>query len=314
MALEGEGIGIFVCDNASSDDSMSRLRDWGAHGLPGINLQRVASGRPAYAFVDLSVLSPSERNVSGGRNESASSITLIQNGRNGGFAAGNNVGVRHALAQGFEYFWLLNNDTVVEPDALKWLLARMSADPTIGICGSTLIYFALRDRIQAWAGAKFLVLKGRGVPLGEGHLRTDPIDRDAVERQMRYVIGASMFVRRAFIEEVGLMQEDYFLYSEEIDWATRGRAKFRLGYAPESVVYHKVGASIGTNDFGESSALSDYYLTRSRVKFCWRHSRVSMPFVVFDISRSILRRVGKRQWARAGLLIRALIQRPLPNT
>jgi GT2 family glycosyltransferase len=124
------------------------------------------------------------------------------------------------------------------------------------------------------------------------------------------VNGASMFVSRAFLTEVGLMKEDYFLYWEEIEWAMRADGRFKLGYAPKSIVYHKVGASIGTKDEGESSPISDYYMHRNQIWFCWEYSKISLPFVIFTVARAAVRylRAGKRP--RAAILMRALLNRP----
>ena len=115
-----------------------------------------------------------------------------------------------------------------------------------------------------------------------------------------------MFVRREFIAAVGFMAEDYFLYWEELDWATRGRPAFTLGYAAKSLVYHKVGASIGTSDSGAGSPLSEYYMARGRLKYCLRYSRISVPFVLLESGRSILRWMARSDWARAWNLARAV--------
>ena len=308
--LDDDDFGILVCDNASSDNSVSRLRAWGQEGLRQLNARLAGEGRRPFDFADhagaaLPVPEQGAPPLAGLRR-----IALIQTGANGGYAAGNNAGLRHALAAGFEHFWILNNDTEVEPDALFWLRERMAGDARIGICGSTLVYFSRRDLVQSWGGSHFLRLKGRGVTLGPGVSRSAPIDQAAVEAALSYVNGASMFVSRSFLEHIGLMQEDYFLYWEEMDWAARASGQFKLGYASRSVVYHKVGASIGTNDFGDRSALSDYYMARSRLKFCWRFSRISVPFVIFDIARRGWRWARRGEWRRAALLLRAIVGLP----
>jgi hypothetical protein len=90
----------------------------------------------------------------------------------------------------------------------------------------------------------------------------------------------------------------------------RAGRRFRLGYAERSVVYHKVGSSIGTSDVGESSPLSDYYMTRNQLKFCWQYSKISIPFVLLNIARSIGRYVARRKFFRAAILVRALAGLP----
>jgi len=306
---ETDPISIFVCDNASGDESVARIRQWASDRLPAANARRVASNRAPLRFRDLADAATTGREPvrdDGGLNV----LTLIQTGANLGFAGGNNVGLRYALAEGFDYAWLLNNDTEIEPDAITWLYRRLQQDAGIGMVGSTLIYFDRRDLIQNLGGVEFITAKGRGVGIGEHRPVTDPVDAEDVEKRLGYIAGASMFISRAFLEQVGLMEESYFLYYEEIDWAARARGKFRLGYAPKSVVYHKVGASIGTNDFGDRSPLSDYYLARNRLRFCLRYSRASVPFVLFDVSRAALRWAMRGKVDRATLLGRAIIGLP----
>jgi len=308
--LNTTDIGIFVCDNASSDDSIERIRSWLQTGLEPLNAARRQFDQPAFAPIDLSD-SPTDGNgdfilPDNGRNR----ITLIQTGRNGGYAAGNNVGIRIALANGFDYVWIINNDTEVPSGSVNALLSRMEEDPKIGLCGSTLIYHGQRDMVQVRGGATFNPLRGWGRAIGARDNPDKLVNREEIEEQMRFVNGAAMFVSREFLETIGLMQEDYFLYWEEIDWASRAKGKFKLGYAPSSIVYHKVGASIGTSDFGELSPLSDYYMARSQLKFCLRFSKVSLPFVLFDIGRNMYRWVKKGKSQRAMLLGRAIVGLP----
>jgi GT2 family glycosyltransferase len=122
-----------------------------------------------------------------------------------------------------------------------------------------------------------------------------------------------MLVRRAYLEQIGLMQEDYFLYYEEIDWCTRGKDKFRLGYAPNSLVFHKEGASIGTAASG-GSALSTYYLFRSRVRFTARFYSVLLITVLPACAWDIFKLLVKRKFALANAAWRGAMQLPrLPS-
>ena len=96
---------------------------------------------------------------------------------------------------------------------------------------------------------------------------------------------------REFLETVGLMCEDYFLYFEELDWALRGQGRFSLAYAPASAVYHKIGASIGTSsDPRRKSLLCDYYATRNRLLFTRRFFREALPTVYLSVLFAILSR------------------------
>jgi len=238
------------------------------------------------------------------------------NGANLGFAAGNNVGVRLAMRDpDCQFVWLLNNDTTVAPDALARVVARAESDPTIGLCGSTLVYHHNQQMVQAFGGATYNSFSGKSRHIGAfAPLSAVPTDPTETENRMSYVVGAAMLVRRAYLEQVGLMQEDYFLYYEEIDWATRGRSRFRLGYAPESVVFHKEGASIGTSA-GGGSPLSLFYLYRNRVRYAWRYHRILVPSVLFFCAVDLAKLVVRRRWPQVFAALRGVLQfsPPLPS-
>jgi GT2 family glycosyltransferase len=98
------------------------------------------------------------------------------------------------------------------------------------------------------------------------------------------------------------MSEDYFLYFEELDLATRGRRQFRLGYCPEAIVLHHVGKSIGTRGKSGPSALSAYYMNASHIRYCMRHMRGALPWVFLDILCEIARSLRRRRWKTAGAI------------
>ncbi|NNM71283.1 glycosyltransferase family 2 protein [Enterovirga aerilata] len=302
-----EPLGVFVVDNASSDESVRKLREWGQSRLPDINAERVASGSSAVRFLERRPMSSQGPGPDWPPAESSiGSVVLIASSRNGGYAAGNNVALRFALAEPYRFFWVLNNDTLVKPDTLHWMIARLREDPGIGMCGSTLLYHDEPDTVQNYGGAAFQPWKGRASGIGLGEPFDPAIDRTGVERQLAYVSGASTLVTRRFLETVGLMEESYFLFWEEIDWAVRARGRFRLGFAPRSIVYHRVGASIGTRDKSEQSELAEFYMVRNRVLFCSRYSRRSLPFVLADVGRTMFRRLRRGEWRRAAGLVRAV--------
>jgi GT2 family glycosyltransferase len=236
----------------------------------------------------------------------SSPLTLIQNGENLGFAAGNNVGLRYTLSDpDCQYFWLLNNDTVVEPDALPAMVRLMQQWPEVGICGSLNLSYRNPREVQAQGGMTYRRWCARvrtPAPLTVDDLGTHPAHMD-------YVNGASMLANRAFLETVGLMEESYFLYFEELDWAMRAKGKFQLGYACDSVIYHKEGATIGSSrDRMKRSLLSDQYLSRSRVLLTRRFFPWALPSVLACVTLAAIHRLYRGDIERAKVMFSFMLQ------
>jgi len=281
---------IVVCDNGSGDESLQEIRNWADR-----NWIRYAEYQCPEA-------------ETGGMPSVDPLLTLIRIDKNLGFAGGNNVGLRYAMARGAaDYCWLLNNDTVVAPDALTRLIERAGQQPRIGICGSTILMHCDRTQVQALGGGHYC--RWIGLPWHYGRFTRwhGRVNQQRAEAWMNYVEGASMLVSRQFLDEVGLLCEDYFLYFEEADWAIRAEGRFRLGYAPGSMVYHKVGGSIGTScNPAKMSYTSDYFNIRNRLLFTRRYYPAALPMVRMVIVGSLLLRLFMGKWDRVMMIFRLL--------
>jgi GT2 family glycosyltransferase len=188
-------------------------------------------------------------------------VTVEQTGRNLGFAGGMNVGIRRALRDGARYVWLLNNDTLPEPGALGALVAEAERHPSIGIAGSLLLESGPERRVQAWGGGSI----GRWLGLTE--LWTTPHGA----RPPDYITGASMLLRRELLDDVGLLDEGFFVYFDDTDLSLRARrCGWRLAVAADSVVVHQGGATLGTPDRPRSEEM-DRHLVRSAGRFLARY-------------------------------------------
>jgi len=161
---------------------------------------------------------------------------------NRGFAGGNNAGIKQALEKGADYILLLNNDTVIEPGFLKTLIEAGEGDKKVGILGPV-IYEYKTDKIHFNGGkVNWLYTESR-------HIAgvTD------------YITGACMLVKREVIEKIGLMDEDYFLYCEDVDWCLKARrAGYKCIVVPEAKIWHKVSSSAKAESFSYI-----YYHTRN---------------------------------------------------
>jgi len=211
-------------------------------------------------------------------------ILILESRKNLGFAGGNNIGIRHALAQGAEYVWLLNNDTEAAPDALSALMAKVLTDKRIGAVASVCYYADRPSIVQAWAGAR--------VNLWIGYARnsTEPHSDD----WFHSLYGASMLISRPALEDAGLLDEGFFHYWEETEFCLRLRKKgWRLAAAPDSRVLHKVGASTGGN-----SLVLDRYFTASGLRILRLHSVMPRLAMSVFISVRFVRRIVRFQFSR----------------
>jgi len=184
-------------------------------------------------------------------------FTFIQSPTNGGYSAGNNLGIQHCLKNNVDAIWILNNDTTVDPNALTALIE--ASNQTGGIVGSLLRYPDGRFqqagiRINDWRGQL------RGYAADRCENATEPLPVDAIS-------GASWLIPRAVLESVGLLPHEFFLYVEDVAYCVKARrAGFLIHVAPQSVVHHEEGATTG-----RTSLRTHYYYHRNRVAL-WRQA------------------------------------------
>ncbi|GAB2886769.1 glycosyltransferase family 2 protein [Uliginosibacterium flavum] len=296
---------VIVVDNASSDGSADKIAAW-CRGEIQTPIQQPVVG------VSIPVCAPADLEWAIVGDEDAILLSLpriliVQSSANRGFAGGNNLGITRAKQAGTEYFWLLNTDTVVQPDALDKLVNRAESDTRLGMLGSSLIYYWRPQEIQALGGASFNSRTGVARHIGAGlRLGTSLPGIDQVEAEMDYVVGASMLVTRAFIDTVGLMCEDYFLYFEEIDWAVRAKGHYRLGYAPDSHVFHKVGGSSRKT----ASRTSLRYLYRNRLFFIARHFPQTYLYACAYLLMQCAQHARRGHWLDVSEIAGALLRSP----
>ena len=179
-------------------------------------------------------------------------LTLAE--RNGGFSYGNNCGIRPAMRwpQPPDYFLLLNPDTEIRPGAVATLFEYMDAHPDVGIAGSS---FEGHDGVDWPIAFRFPTLLGQFVQGIRSRLISRLLRDSVVARTMGsdaeevdWVSGASMMIRSQVFRDVGLMDEGYFLYFEEVDFCLRARqAGWPCWYLPESRVMHISGQSTGVS-------------------------------------------------------------------
>ena len=201
-------------------------------------------------------------------------VTILRSRENRGYSGGVNACIA-AAGDNWDFIWVLNPDTFPEPEALG-ALVRRQAEGEYGMVGSRIV-FVSSGRVQLWGGLTYWPLLGRNRSLGVNEpFEATPNVAD-VEARMDIVAGTSMFVSRDYIETVGVMDEDFFVYYEDTEWSLR-RGKFRLGYAHDSVVRHVAGSTSGSGGpRPKRSRFSIYLSERNRILIAKKRHPVAWP-------------------------------------
>lgn len=255
---------------------------------PAMTIDAVRAARTALARVEghrIDVVDNDSRDGSfealclARENERWHDVDVMQSGHNGGFGFGNNFAIRRALASSDppELVYILNSDAFPEPEAVEVLLRFMREHPGVGIAGSALHGVDGDPHISAFrfptlrseiANSFRLGLLRRVFPESEIPIlprpeRTRPVD---------WLAGASMIIRRAVLEEVGLFDEGFFLYFEETDLCRRARiAGWPTWYVVESRVAHVGHGSTGLKD--KQKPMPRYWFDSRRYYFLKNHGR-----------------------------------------
>jgi GT2 family glycosyltransferase len=204
---------------------------------------------------------------------------LIENDRNLGFAAGNNVALRAAAGR---HVLLLNTDTLVHGDVLPEAVAWLDAHPRAGVLGPRVLNAdgSVQPSCSAFPSLGFLAMQTLGLTrvAAWDAYRMTGWDR-ASERRVDVISGAAMFVRRAAIEEVGLMDEAFFFYGEETDWCHRfGRAGWDLVFAPIPEITHFGGGAAGRLNHRR-----DVLMTQGTTRLHRKHGGLAAGLACFAI-------------------------------
>lgn len=292
---------IIIVDNSPGEESVREILNWADGGTVHMstkfpNLVVPYCSKPiAYQYL-------TETEIATNAASLQEELIVIKSSSNKGFAGGNNLAIQVALRDNqLKYVWLLNNDTVVEATTLEQLV-KFGGQSEASMIGCKLLYYNNPRIVQA-LGGRYNCWFGRVTEIGQGELDTE---REPLSFSMDYVIGASMFIKRACIEDIGLMDESFFLYFEELDWALRAkRRNWLVGYCPAKV-YHKVGASTKATA-KSNSALADFYYARNRILiariyFPWTLITLYPSFIVF-----IFNRIKRKQFDRILMLFKILM-------
>ena len=197
----------------------------------------------------------------------APGVACIRSPENRGYAGGANLGIRAALERGAATVLVLNNDARVRRGASAAALRVLDADPRVAAVGPKVLLREDPTRLWlAWGRVTYrqslVALHGAGDPDGPAF---------AEERDVEWIAGCAMWLRSAALGAVGLFDETFFAYHEEVDWCTRAHtAGWRIVYAPSAVVLHTGRGAAG----GPAAVrVRKYFTARNTILFARKHAR-----------------------------------------
>jgi len=235
-------------------------------------------------------------------------VTLIENSTNLGFTGGNNVGIKYALEKDVDLIWLLNNDTIVDKNVLSF--TKVFDEITVGAAGCK-IYFAPdheyhHDRYKESERGKVFWYAGGIVDWNNmyaSHRGVDEVDHGQYNttESTPFITGCSFVVRADVVRKVGMLDDVYFLYLEDLDWNVRmQKAGWKTMYVPSSIVWHVNAGSSGR----PGNPLHEYYFTRNRLLLGMRYAPFRTKFALvreamrFLFTATDIRKKAVTDWMR----------------
>ena len=231
-------------------------------------------------------------------------IIVVDNSKdNTGYSGGNNKGIRQALAGGAEAVLLLNDDTKIDKSALTEMLEALK-DKQAGMVAPKIYFYPgfefHKDRYKPKDRGKVIWYAGGLIDwnncLGV-HRGVDEVDRGQYEikEETGFATGCAVLIKREVFEKIGLYDERYFLYLEDLDLSVRvKKAGFKIIFQPKAVVWHKNAQSGGFR-----SGIHDYFFTRNRLLFGFEHASFKTKFAL--VRESIRIFLKENSWKRKGV-------------
>jgi GT2 family glycosyltransferase len=214
-------------------------------------------------------------------------VHMILNSENLGFTGGNNIGIEHLMSCGADFVWILNNDTVVDVNCLEVLLREMDNSPELSACSAKILFHDVPDTIW-YAGG--IVDRNKLTHWHTGEHEKDLGQYDT-KSDVSFLSGCCILARASTIKNIGLFDDSFFAYMEDVDWSIRAtKSGCILRYVPEAKLWHKVSSSFKKTKTGSSKDRSSsfvVYLYQRNIIFIIRKHSINSWHKFYLVSSNI---------------------------
>ena len=203
-------------------------------------------------------------------------IKIITTDKNLGFTGGNNLGIKYAIENNFEYAILLNNDTIVkDSNSITQLIKNMNENQDISLGTGRIFYYPQKDIIW-YDGGKLVHWRGLAIHYNYGKDAKN-LSLNNQAKEVSFISGCYMCIRLKDLPKLGLLNENFFLYLDDIEYSARAfKQNLKLKYFPDSFIYHKA------NGENNRSSIMVYYSIRNRRLLIKLHYGI-MAKIYFEI-------------------------------
>jgi len=231
-------------------------------------------------------------------------ITIVDSGSNLGYVGGNNVGIKYALKNKFDYSLLINNDVIVDPLFLEELITK--AQGGYQLTGPK-IYFAPgfeyhHDRYSKKEIGNVIWSAGGQIDWNNiygSNIGVDEVDLgqyDHVNDKVDFLTGCCLLVKNDVFKKIGLLDDDFFMYFEDVDFCQRAKINnFKMAYIPTSKIWH-----VNSGSSKSGGDLHDYFITRNRLIFGFKYAKLRTKIALFRESIRFL--ISGSKWKKRAVL------------
>ncbi|MFX1394280.1 MAG: glycosyltransferase family 2 protein [Promethearchaeota archaeon] len=275
----GKLVSIIILNYNNNHFTIDCLKSLSKQSYKNFEIIIVDNGSKYYTYLELKTfLKEFESNLK---------IKLFRSEYNLYFTGGNNKGIRKAKG---DYICLLNNDTEVVSDFLEKVVNYLDKNENVGMLCPKILFF--KDKNRIWFGGAYLNPRSIHFSYHLGFNQKDNGKYDQI-KEPAYVCGAALITRRKVIEEIGLMDEIFFIYIDDTDWSYLTKEKgYKIIYFPETIVYHKINIITKKNRLGfRENPFQIYLYTRNRIVFMLKHFSffdIFLFFCIFQLRSTII--------------------------